>query len=202
VGNQHRMTTRSWSGLAMSKVKLPRHVHCVTSRGREYFYYQEGRGTPSAGERISLPNDPQTPEFWNAVRQAQGAIGPTPTDTVNALIVAFELSWPTRQRKLSKATEDQYRRHLQVARKAWGDRPREMCDLATWTRLFAKSVEIDRVRQTTSSRLSEPWWLGRMVRSICCHMTPRKASRVFPKGRGIGLGLWSNSNMPTRISRG
>lgn len=107
----------------MSKVSLPRHVHCVRSRGREYFYYQEGRGTPQVGERIRLPNDPQTPEFWNAVRQAQGVTGPTPTDTVGALIDAYICAWPTLQRKLSKGTQNQYQRYLKPARKAWGDLP-------------------------------------------------------------------------------
>lgn len=107
----------------MSKISLPRHVHRVVSGGREYFYYQEGRGTPQAGERVRLPDDPQTPEFWNAVRQAQGTFGPTPTDTIGALIDAFEVSWQTRQRKISKGTQDQYRRYLKPARKAWGDLP-------------------------------------------------------------------------------
>jgi len=105
----------------MSKISLPRHVHRVQSRGREYFYYQEGRGTPEAGERIRLPDDPQTPEFWTAVRQAQGAFGPTPTDTVGALIDTFECAWPTLQRKLTKGTQAQYRRYLKPIRKAWGD---------------------------------------------------------------------------------
>lgn len=107
----------------MSSVDLPRHVHRVVSRGREYFYYQEGRGTPHAGARIRLPDDPHTPEFWNAVKQAQGAFGRMPTDTVNALCDAFELSWKTRQRKISKGTQDQYRRYLKPVRKAWGDLP-------------------------------------------------------------------------------
>ncbi|MCB1343124.1 MAG: integrase [Pseudooceanicola sp.] len=107
----------------MSKVSLPRHVHRVVAGGREYFYYQEGRGTTHAGERIKLPDNPQTPEFWNAVRQAQGVSGPTPTDTIGALIDAFECAWPTMQRKLSRGTTDQYRRYLKVARKAWGDLP-------------------------------------------------------------------------------
>ncbi|MBZ0127970.1 MAG: integrase [Rhodobacteraceae bacterium] len=107
----------------MSKVSLPRHVHRITSRGREYFYYQEGRGTPQAGERIRLPDDPQTPEFWNAVRQAQGTFGPTPTDTIGALIDAYECSWPSLQRKLSEGTKSQYRRNLKPIRKAWGDLP-------------------------------------------------------------------------------
>lgn len=107
----------------MSSVQLPHHVHKVQSRGREYFYYQEGRGTPHAGERVRLPNNPQTPEFWNAVRQAQGAFGPTSVDTINALIDAFEVSWATRQRILSAGTLRQYRRYLKPARNAWGDLP-------------------------------------------------------------------------------
>ncbi|EEW24021.1 tyrosine-type recombinase/integrase [Rhodobacter ferrooxidans] len=107
----------------MSKISLPRHVHHVISGGRDYFYYQEGRGTPHQGERIRLPDKPQTPEFWNAVRQAQGTFGPTPTDTVGALIDAYEGAWPTLQRKLSKGTQEQYRRNLKPSRKAWGDLP-------------------------------------------------------------------------------
>jgi hypothetical protein len=47
-------------------------VHRVVSRGREYFYYQFARGTPHQGERTKLPNDPQSAEFWTALRQAQG----------------------------------------------------------------------------------------------------------------------------------
>lgn len=107
----------------MSKIDLPRHVHCVKSGGREYFYYQEGRGTAHAGARIKLPNNPKTPEFWTAVRQAQGAFGPTATDTIGALIDAYECSWPSLQRKLSEGTAKQYRRNLKPIRKAWGDLP-------------------------------------------------------------------------------
>lgn len=107
----------------MAKVALPRHVHRVRSRGREYFYYQEGRGTPHAGERIRLPDDPTTPEFWNAVRQAQGISGPTAVDTINALADAYEAAWPSLQRQLSDGTKKQYRRHLKLVRSHWGDLP-------------------------------------------------------------------------------
>lgn len=107
----------------MSKVSLPRHVHRVVSRGREYFYYQEGRGTADAGERIRLPDNPQTPEFWHAVRQAQGTFGPTRTDTIGALIDAYEVAWPTLQRKITMNTQAQYRRHLKPIREAWGHLP-------------------------------------------------------------------------------
>lgn len=103
------------------KVSLPRNVHRVVSGGREYFYFQQGRNTPHAGPRIKLPNDPQTPEFWVAVRQAQGLIGPVPTDTIGALIDAYVTAWPSLPRKLTKATQNYYLCYLQVVREAWGD---------------------------------------------------------------------------------
>jgi integrase len=100
---------------------MPKNVHTVVSRGREYFYFQVGRGTDRAGQRVRLPNDPQSPEFWQAIRQAQGIVGPVPSDTVNALADAYETAWPTLPRKLSDATKEQYRRSLRVVRAAWGD---------------------------------------------------------------------------------
>lgn len=102
-------------------VALPKNVHKVTARAREYFYYQAGRGTDHAGPRIALPKDPHSPEFWQAVRQAQGLVGPVPTDTINALADAYETAWPTLPRKLSDATKEHYRRALKVVRAAWGD---------------------------------------------------------------------------------
>lgn len=102
-------------------VSLPKNVHRVVARAREYFYYQAGRGTDHQGPRIPLPKDPQSPEFWQAVRQAQGLGGPVATDTINALADAYETAWPALPRKLSPATQEQYRRSLRVVRTAWGD---------------------------------------------------------------------------------
>jgi integrase len=102
-------------------VTLPKGVHCVVSRGHEYFYYQAGRGTDHSGQRIRLPSNPQSPEFWNAIRQAQGITSPVPTDTINALVDAYEIAWPALPRKLSDGTKEQYRRSLSVVRNAWGD---------------------------------------------------------------------------------
>jgi hypothetical protein len=101
-------------------VELPDHVHHIISRGREYFYYQKHRGTPRQGQRIKLPRDPHSPEFWAALRQAQGIVGPVATDTVNALIDAYIAAWPTLPKKLSEGTQVQYRRQLKLASKAWG----------------------------------------------------------------------------------
>jgi hypothetical protein len=106
-----------------ASVSLPRGVHRIVSRGREYFYYQSGRGTDHIGERIKLPNDPHSPEFWQAVRQAQGIVGPVPTDTIGALIDAYETAWPGLPRKLAPSTQEQYRRSLKVVRSTWGELP-------------------------------------------------------------------------------
>jgi integrase len=104
-----------------ASISLPKGVHRVIARGREFYYFQAGRGTDHAGPRIRLPNDPQTPEFWQAVRQAQGIVGPVPTDTINALCDAYETAWPALRRKLSDGTKEQYRRSLRVVRTAWGE---------------------------------------------------------------------------------
>lgn len=85
--------TRSRRRWAVSpKIELPRGVHRVKARGRDYFYFQPGRGTPNAGARVRLPDDPRSPEFWTAVRQLEGIA--ERTDTIGALIDAYIASWP------------------------------------------------------------------------------------------------------------
>ena len=103
-------------------VDLPRGVHLVRSRrGRgHYVYFQMGRGTPHQGPRIALPHDLHSPEFWTALRQAQGITGTVATDTVEALIDEYIAAWPTLPRKLSPGTQRLYTRNLKRARKLWG----------------------------------------------------------------------------------
>jgi hypothetical protein len=96
-------------------------VHRVISRGREYFYWQPGRGTAHAAERVRLPNDPTSPEFWIAVRQAQGTA--TTVLTVSAVCDLYETS--PRFLKLSEGTKDQYRRALRIFRAGFGEKPAE-----------------------------------------------------------------------------
>ena len=104
-------------------VDLPRGVHRVIARGREYFYYHPGRGTVSAGDRLRLPNDPHSPEFWTALRQTQGVVGTVATDTVDALVDDYIAAWPTLPEKLSDGTQSLYRRNLKRARNLWGKLP-------------------------------------------------------------------------------
>jgi integrase len=102
-------------------VTFPKGVSVITARGREYFYYQKHRGTPRQGPRIKLPDDPHAPEFWIALRQAQGIGGAVRTDTVNALADAFEAAWPTLQPPFAESTQQSYRSYLKIARAAWGE---------------------------------------------------------------------------------
>jgi hypothetical protein len=99
-------------------VSLPRGVHAVKARGRQYFYFQAGRGTLNVGGRIKLPNDPQSPEFWQTIRQAQGLPRTTSTDTISGLIAAY-LESP-RFREFAPGSQSQYRSCLDIARSAWG----------------------------------------------------------------------------------
>ena len=85
--------------------------------------YQPARGTASAGERIRLPNDPHGPEFWSALRQAQGITGPVATDNVDALIDSYIAAWPTLPEKLANGTQRLYLRNLNRARALWGKLP-------------------------------------------------------------------------------
>jgi integrase len=93
----------------------------VISRGREYLYFQAGRGTSHAGPRIRLPNDPHSPEFWVAIRQAQGLPKASPTDTMEGLIEAYYQS--PNFTNLERLTQYQYRRYFGIAIAAWGSLP-------------------------------------------------------------------------------
>lgn len=167
-----------------AKVSLPPGVHRVLSRGREYFYYQKGRGTANPGERIKLPNDPQTPEFWVAVRQAQGIVGPIPTDTIGALIDAYETGWPVLPRKLAPSTQEQYRRHLRIVREAWGNLP---SDQLRPSHVQALIERIGREKPGTANNVLDA------LRAMCRWATgprellgrdPTHGVQRFEKGRG------------------
>src|SRR5262249_43662966 len=98
-----------------------------TARGRVYYYYQRGRGTPHIGPRIKLPDDPHAPEFWQAVRQAQGIVGTAAADTVGALIDAYVTSpaftLPREEGGFAESAKTVYRGSLRIAREAWGALP-------------------------------------------------------------------------------
>lgn len=102
-------------------VELPKGVHRVVSRGREYFYWHPGRGTKHAGERQPLPNDPTKPEFWVTLREFQGSATGTATVTFGDVIDLYVVS--PQFTKLAVGTQDQYQRQLKVARAGFGTMP-------------------------------------------------------------------------------
>jgi integrase len=103
-------------------VDLPKGVHRVIARGREYFYFQPGRGTKAAGDRIRLPSDPTDPAFWVALRSLQTVAVPaalTFGDVIDLYLTHHAFT------SLSPGTQDQYQRQLRTARTGFGDLPAE-----------------------------------------------------------------------------
>lgn len=101
---------------------LPKNVHRVVARGREYFYWQEHRGTERAGERHSLPSDPHSPAFWAAIRTLQGADAAPEVKTVNVVCDLY-LAWPPFRTELAIGTQKQYEHAMKTVRAAWGGLP-------------------------------------------------------------------------------
>lgn len=98
-------------------VELPKGVHRVVSRGREYFYWSPDRGTKRAKKGIALPCDPTDPKFWIALREAQGQGGST-FATVNDVIDRY-----VTHRKfldLTPGTRTMYAKPLKILRAGFG----------------------------------------------------------------------------------
>ena len=88
---------------------LPRHVHKVRARGRDYYYYHPGRGTKHAAKPVALPHDPHSPEFWKALETLTGE--PTNEQGTIADLIARYLDSPEFAEK-SEATHESYRIYL------------------------------------------------------------------------------------------
>lgn len=105
--------------------KFPKGVHRVVARGREYFFYQANRGTALEGARIALPRDTQAPEFWIALRKAQGLQGAAtePEIVTFGAVCDMFLAWMATTTELAESTKAQYRLGLAKARRAWNALP-------------------------------------------------------------------------------
>jgi integrase len=101
-------------------VELPKGVHRVVARGKEYLYWHPGRGTKHAGQRVRLPADSQTPEFWVALREAQS--GSTAAVTTFGMVLDLYLTSPAFL-GLGEGTRDQYTRQIKTARAGFGNLP-------------------------------------------------------------------------------
>jgi hypothetical protein len=62
-------------------------VQRIIDSGREYFYFQKGRGSATPGPRLKLPKGPHDTEFWAIYKSYLGSEPPTGR-TFDALIEA------------------------------------------------------------------------------------------------------------------
>lgn len=98
-------------------VELPKGVQRIVSRGREYYYWAPGRGTKNAEKPAPLPSDPTSPEFWTALRKAQGNSGAAVV-TVNDVIDLY--LGHKKFLDLAPGSKTQYRRALNILRAGFG----------------------------------------------------------------------------------
>jgi integrase len=99
-----------------ASVKLPRGVHVIRKASKDFYYYQAHRGTPLAGPRIRLPDDPAGPEFWGALRAAQGRR--TARGGFTLMVEAYEGS--PAFLALRDSTRREYTRYLREWQRAFG----------------------------------------------------------------------------------
>lgn len=101
-------------------IELPDYVFRVKAKGKDYYYFQRGRGTGQAGKRFRLPDDPHSPEFWSTYRQLTSQ-KPEPVNTRSFgwLIDRYQASPEYAAKALS--TRKQYERHCKLFRAWWGD---------------------------------------------------------------------------------
>ncbi len=104
----------------MSGIELPKHVHKVTARGRNYYYYQLRRNRPDQGPRIKLEFEPRDPRFWADIKAIEGRQEPDvmPRGTVGTLVAAYLASPDFSQ--LAEATRRDYLRYLKIIDERFG----------------------------------------------------------------------------------
>jgi integrase len=101
------------------RMTLPDYVFKVTARDKPYYYFQRGRGTPTAGSRIRLPDDPQSPEFWQKWRALAGLDDPEENPNSFDTLIQRYLESPEFSEK-ALATQRQYQRHCALISRWWG----------------------------------------------------------------------------------
>ncbi|MEM7746625.1 MAG: tyrosine-type recombinase/integrase [Pseudomonadota bacterium] len=108
-------------------IPLPHHVNRVVSRGKSYYYFQMGRGTGFAGERIRLFGEPTEPEWWDQYRRAAGQPEPNRNpNSFDSLIDEWQGSpaWYA----IGAKTQTEWTRYCDRIRVMWG--PLEVRGLA------------------------------------------------------------------------
>ena len=117
-------------------VELPSEVHVVTNKraGRSYYYWVPNRGTKREGERVPLPRDPSSVEFWARIEALGGRNPSAPPGSIAGLIALYRLG--TEFQALAESTHETYEVHLRRFEKSegWGRLPaRDLTPLAVNT---------------------------------------------------------------------
>jgi hypothetical protein len=99
-------------------VALPKYVQRIVISGREYFYFQKGRGSAIPGPRLKLPKGPHNAECWASYKSYLGSDPPTGR-TFDALITAYKVAPEFTNR--AWATQRDYCRYLDLISTSWGN---------------------------------------------------------------------------------
>lgn len=163
----------------MPKPKLPPHTFRVKNRlGKTYTYYQVGRGTARASQRIPLPEFP-SPEFWAAYSRLAN-LPPPRSDTVSNLIAHWQASpdWAA----TSRATQSDRRRYCRIVEDTWGDLPvsgiKPMHVIALRDSFADRAASANNLLRTLSSMLS--WSVPRGWRDD----NPAREIKLLKSGHG------------------
>jgi integrase len=171
------MTTPSCE--ASMRSKLPPYVKRVRNKvGRPYLYFQRGRGTPSAGPILRLPDDEMSPEFWAEYARIAGLpVAPKKTNTVFELVKAWQASpeWEA----MKPSTHRNWSCYAARIVTAWGD-------------IEVKAIEPkhvlalrDRLRSTPAAANNLLSCLSAMLRwSVPRGWRPDNPCREVPKLKG------------------
>ena len=195
AGETKAVLIRSWRGAKCQRhrcaVTLPKGVHRVISRGREYFYYS-GRAR----------HGPRRPRVRLAQRSAvAGVLAGHPAGSGHRRAGAdrhhqragdaYETAWPTLPRKLSDATKEQYRRSLRVVRTAWGDLRADALR-PSHVQALMEGLATSRARRTTCWTRCALCADGPWVRANCCPVTRLWALRISQTAKATSRGRRSS----------
>ena len=175
-------------------IELPRFVRRVKSRGRYYYYYQEGRECKNKpeGQRVRIKAEPHEPRFWQIVAKLNGDPPPqSARGTFAALIEEYKKS--PEYKALKPKTASEYARYLVIVEEAWG----------TLQVRGLKSRHVLEIRDSFASTPAKANYLMDVLSSIIGWSIPREYIDINPcqsvkklkTGKGYAPWPWEAINL-------
>ena len=185
---------------------LPDGVMRTFSKGREYYYFQSGRGSADPGPRTRLPGAPPSPEFWAEYARLSGHDVPPQlrpgAGTFTALIADYKRSPEWRAK--ADSTRQLNEHHLKIIAEILGDKQVE--------RLRASHVLQLRDKIAAEGTLRKADHIVSMLSAIIAWGIPREYAEVNPcreigkLSGGDGWAPWEKAdidyareNLPVRL---